>query len=159
MRVRNLATGFRTFLAGAAFLVLFAGVGAVVIFGAAWASAKLLPWFTVFTSLAFAVVVLVLLPLAIPRPTRGFSCIALFIASYVFGATLWMEGFLLTLSLWGVFGVFVGLFMGGVGVVPIAMLATMVNHQWTPLIELVVLAVMTLSSRIGASTLAASLEG
>ncbi len=69
-----------------------------------------------------------------------------------------MEGFLLTLSLWGVFGVFVGLFMGGIGVVPIAMFATSVKGQWMPLIELVVLAVMTFASRIGATTLAASLE-
>jgi hypothetical protein len=158
MKAKDLVSGLGTLFGGVALLVLFAGMSAVFLFGAAWASNTLLPWFTVFTGVAFAIVVLVLLPLAIPRTTRGFSSVALFIASYLFGATLWMEGFLLTLSLWGVFGVFVGLFMGGVGVVPVAMLATIIKGLWAPLIELVVLTIMTFASRIGATALAASLE-
>ena len=81
------------------------------------------------------------------------------IASYVFGATLWMEGLLLTLAIWGVGAVVIGLFMAGVGVVPIAMLATLLKGMWAPLIELVVLTVMTFASRIGAVSLAGSLEG
>jgi len=122
------------------------------------ASAKLLPWFSVLTWIAFALVVFILLPLAIPRATRRFSSVALFVASYVFGATLWMEGLLLTLAIWGGVAVFIGLFLAGVGVVPIAMLATLLKGMWAPLVELVLLTIMTFGTRIGAMSLATSLE-
>ena len=130
----------------------------VFIFGAAWASTSLLPWFSVLTWITIPLVVFILLPLAIPRTTRGFSSVALFIASYVFGVTLWMEGLLLTLAVWGPCAVFIGLFLLGIGVVPIAMLATLLNGMWGPLIELVVLTIMTFGSRAGALFLAQSLE-
>ena len=54
---------------------------------------------------------------------------------------------------------FIGLFLAGVGVVPIAMLATLIKGMWGPLIELVLLTIMTFASRIGAMSLAESLEG
>jgi hypothetical protein len=70
-----------------------------------------------------------------------------------------LEGLLLTLAIWGVGAVFIGLFLAGVGVVPIAMLATLLKGMWGPLIELVLLTIMTFGSRIGAMSLAESLEG
>ena len=142
-----------------ALLIVGITIAAVFIFGAAWASAKLLPWFSILTWIAFGLVVFIILPLGIPRATRGFSSVALFIASYVFGATLWMEGLLLTLFIWGLGAVFIGLFLAGVGVVPIAMLATLLKGMWSPLIELVLLTIMTFGSRVGAMSLAESLEG
>jgi hypothetical protein len=54
--------------------------------------------------------------------------------------------------------VFIGLFLAGVGMVPIAMLATLIKGMWGPLIELVLLTIMTFGSRIGAMSLAESLE-
>lgn len=142
-----------------AILLVGGAIASVFIFGSAWASSKLLPWFSVFTWIAFALVVFIFLPLAIPRATRGFSSVALFIASYVFGATLWMEGLLLTLFIWGLGAVFIGLFIAGIGVVPIAMLATLLKGMWGQLVELVLLTIMTFGSRIGAMSLAESLEG
>ncbi len=141
-----------------AFLLVGLAVAGVFIFGAAWASTKLLPWFSVLTWIGFGVVVFVLLPLAIPKATRGFSSVGLIVASYVFGATLWMEGLLFTLAIWGVGAVFIGLFLAGVGVVPIAMLATLLKGMWGPLVELVLLTIMTFGSRIGAMSLAESVE-
>jgi hypothetical protein len=85
--------------------------------------------------------------------------VALFFASYVFGATLWMEGLLLTLFIWGLGAVFIGLCVVGIGVVPIAMLATLLKGMWGPLIELVLLTIMTFGSRACAISLAESLEG
>jgi hypothetical protein len=130
----------------------------VLIYGGAWMSTKLLLWFSMLTWIAFALVIFVFLPLAIPRATRGFSSIALFVSSYVFGATLWMEGFMLTLLLWGVGALIIGLFIVGVGVVPIAMLATLFKGMWWRLVELVLLAIMTFATRAGAMSLAGSLE-
>ncbi len=159
MNAKEVLAGLGGLLIIGAMLLVGAAIGAVFIFGSAWASSKLLPWFSILTLFAFGFVVFIVLPLAIPRATRGFSSVALFISSYVFGATLWMEGLLLTLSLWGVGAVVIGLFIVGVGVVPIAMLATLLKGMWGPLIELVLLTIMTFASRIGAMSLAETLEG
>src|SRR5438046_9731864 len=55
------------------------------------------------------------------------------IVSYVFGATLWVWSLLLTYTLWGGFWLFIGLFMAGVGVVPLAMIATFFKGMWAEL--------------------------
>jgi hypothetical protein len=159
MNVKDTLAGLGGLLIMGAFLVVGLAIAGVFIFGAAWASTKLLPWFSVLTRVTFGIVVFILLPLAIPKATRGFSSVALFVASYVFGATLWMKGLLLTLAIWGVGAVFIGLFLAGVGVVPIAMLATLIKGMWGQLVELVLLAIMTFGCRIGAMALAESLEG
>ena len=159
MNVKEIMAGLGGFLIMGVFLLVGITISVVFFLGAAWASSKLLPWFSLLTWIAFALVVFVILPLAIPRATRGFSSLALFIASYIFGATLWMEGLLLTLSIWGLVAVFIGLAFAGVGVVPIAMLATLIKGMWGPLIELVLLTIMTFGSRAGAVSLAQRLEG
>lgn len=158
MSVKDVAAS----LGGLLLMLSFAAVGVVIatlfFYGAAWASAKLLPLFSLLTWIAFAIVVFILLPLAISRVTRGFSSVAMFIASYVFGVTLWMMGLLLTLSIWGFTAVIIGIVLGGVGVVPIAMLATLFHGYWLPLVELVLLTVATFGCRVGALLLAESLE-
>lgn len=117
MNAKEVLAGLGRSVIMGAILLVATTIAALLIFGSAWASSKLLPWFSALTLIAFGLVVFIILPLAIPRATRGFSSIALFILSHVFGATLWMEGLLFTLSLWGVGAVFVGIFMAGVGVV------------------------------------------
>jgi hypothetical protein len=155
---KEAAAGFGSFLLGGAVVVVAGIAVAAFIIGGVWVSATLLPWLTVLTEVSFALVVFVILPLAIPKSTRGVSSLALLIASYVFGATLWMEGLLITFFTWGGWAVFIGLFIFGVGVVPIAMLASLLKAMWGPLIELVLLAVLTFASRAGALSLAESLE-
>lgn len=115
--------------------------------GAEWLSQRLLPVFLLASLLAFAFLLFVLLPLAVCRRSRMFAAIAMLIVSYVFGATVWMEGLLLTMALWGTFAVIVGLFFAGIGVVPIAMLATIFKGMWSRLAELVVLTLLTFGTR------------
>ena len=69
-----------------------------------------------------------------------------------------MEGLLLTLSLWGLGAVFIGLFMAGIGVVPIAMLATLLKGMWAPLVQPALLTIMTFASGVGALSLSQSVE-
>ncbi len=69
-----------------------------------------------------------------------------------------MEGLLFTLSIWGIPAVIIGIMLGGVGVVPIAMLATMIEGMWWPFFEMFILIIMTYGTRIGAASLAQSLE-
>lgn len=158
MSVKDVAKG----LGGLLLTLSLMAVGIVVatwfIYGAGWVSTKVLPWFWILTWVTLAIVIFILLPLAIPRTTRGFSSVAMFIASYVFGATLWMMGLLFTLSIWGIKAVIIGVLLGGVGVVPIAILATLFHGYWLPLVELILLTVATFGCRIGALSLAESLE-
>ena len=139
--VANLLLGIFIFLAILAVPVLF-------IVGAEWLSVRLLPWFVRASLLAFAVLLLVLLPLAAFRRSRPFASMAMLIVSYVFGATVWMEGLLLTMALWGTFAVVFGLLLAGVGVVPMAMLAALFKGMWSSVAELVVLTVLTFATRI-----------
>jgi uncharacterized membrane protein len=99
-------------------------------------------WFAVF------LVLCVLLPLTVPKVTRPVTGWALFFASYLSGATLWLEGLLVTLANWGFSAVLIGLVLLGMGVVPVAMLGTLFKGMWASLIELIVLAIMTYGARL-----------
>lgn len=149
-------------IGGLALMLAIAAVGIAIvtgfILGGVWVSKHLLPWLTVISFVVFAIVIFVLLPLAIPRATRGFSSISMLIASYVFGATLWMFGLLLTYFTWGVVAVIIGLVFFGVGVVPVALLATLFKGMWGPFFTLILLAIATYGCRIGAMSLAESLD-
>jgi hypothetical protein len=157
MNVKKMLDGLGGFLIMVALLLMGIAICAVFMFGAAWASTKLLPWFSIMTWIAFGLVVFVILPLAILRATRGFSSVALFIASYIFGATRWMEGLLLTLFIWGLGAVFLGLFLAGIGVVPITMLATLLKGMLGSACRTGAAHDHDVRSRLGAISLAESL--
>lgn len=126
--------------------------------GGLWISERALPWASTVSGVVFCVVVFVLLPLAIPRATRLFSSTSIFVGSYVFGATAWMLALLLAYEIWGWTGVIIGLLLGGIGVVPVALLATLLNGIWAGFFLLLALVILTYASRIGAVALANSVE-
>ena len=72
-----------------------------------------------FSWIALAIAVLILLPLAIWRKTRPAAGVGLVIVSYVFGATTWFLGAAITFGSFGWFGLILGLFLLGLGVVPL----------------------------------------
>lgn len=130
---------------------IFIGLILLAVFfikGGLWLSEVLYPWLILISSIAFLICLLVLLPLAFFRKTRAFSGLGFFIASYTFGASLWVWAFLLTYMLWGGVALFIGLFLAGVGVVPIAMLATMFHGEWSVFGQLVLLLIVTFGSRM-----------
>ena len=137
-----------TALLGIGILIGIILLAAFFIRGGLWLSEILYPWLTLISGIAFFVCILILLPLALFRKTRGFSGLGLYIASYIFGASLWVWAFLLTYTLWGVTALFIGLFLAGVGIVPIAMLATLFKGEWSILGQLVLLVIFTFSSRM-----------
>ncbi len=100
-------------------------VAMLLLQGGVWLSAKLYPWLVGLTGFTFAVLVFVLLPNAVFSSVPKFAGSGMFIASYVFGATLW-----------------------GVGVVPLAMLATLFNGLWSTLGELVLGLILTIGVRV-----------
>lgn len=136
------------FLMGIVVLIAFMSLIVAFFTGAAWISDHLLSWFSNASLVAGIVLFLVLLPLSVVKRARPFSGSLILLISFIFGITLWMEGFLVTLSTWGIFAVIFGLFFAGIGVVPIAMLASLIHGEWTTLLELVILAVLTYGCRI-----------
>ena len=147
--------GFLIFIVIAVVLASLAGF---FIHGGARLAAKVYPWLSVafFISLTFTIIILI--PLSLFKGAKGIAGTGMFIASYVFGLNLWVWGFLLTYLIWGGWAVFIGLCVVGVGVVPIAMLAALVNGLWSTLIQLVVLVVMTFGTRLWGMRLAESTE-
>jgi uncharacterized protein YacL len=55
---------------------------------------------------------------------------------------------IVTYALWGGFGLFIGLMLGGVGVVPLAMLATLFKGMWSVFGELILMIVVTVGTRM-----------
>ena len=125
----------------ALFTVLF-------IYGGVQLSAKLYPILKVIFTVVFGIVLFVLIPLSIFRKTRGVSGIGILISSYIFGLTLWVWSFLLTYSLWGWLGLLIGLFVLGIGVMPIAILATLFKGMWSTFGQLISLVILTFGSRL-----------
>lgn len=123
-------------------------LAAFFIKGGLWLSDILFPWLTWISNIAFLICILILLPLAIFRKTRGFSGLSLYISSYIFGTTLWVSAFLLTYELWGATALFIGLFMGGIGIVPIAVLATLFHAEWLWFAQIIFLLILTFGSRM-----------
>ena len=125
----------------------FLALAVIFIKGAMWASEHLLaPLFSV-GSLAFALVLFLLLPLSMFKRLRGFTGICIFIASYLFGLTCWLLGFVITYALWGFGAILVGLLFLGGGVVPIGMIASIFNGEWQSLGMLLFLMGLTFGSR------------
>ncbi len=130
---------------------VFLGIIFLTIFfikGGVWLGAKVLPWLSIVMWFVFALDILIILPLGIFKKTKGASAIGLVVSSYIYGLTLWFWALLLTYIIWGAVAVFIGLFIAGVGVVPIAMLATAINGEWAITGQIVLLLVLTFGSRM-----------
>ena len=94
-----------------------------------------------------AIDIVVFLPMGIFKRTKGATALGLSISSYVFGLTLWFFGLLLTYIIWGMVGILIGLFFAGIGVVPLSILATALEGEWSILGQLVFLLFLTFGSR------------
>jgi hypothetical protein len=116
--------------------------------GAMWASDHLLGWLIV---IGFTVVVLdivILLPLSLVRRLRPHTAGLIYLSSYLFGLVTWLYAFIVTYALWGGFAVVIGLMFFGVGVVFMAILASLFKAMWEPFFTVLVFAVITYGSRL-----------
>ncbi len=136
--------GFATGIAGLLFLLL---IPILIIKGAVWTGEHVLPWLISIAWIVFAINLFILLPLGFFRKTGIFGGIGIYFSSFVFGLTLWFLGLLLTYFTWGFLGVFIGLALVGVGVVPVAMLAMLLDGEFYFLLVLILLTIVTFGSR------------
>lgn len=145
-------------LGGIVFMVLIVVLFATAINGTAWLSEKALPAINYVTIIGFAIVVMIALPASFFRPFRALCAWSFLLWSYLCGISLWMCCLLLTLNLWGVTAVIIGLLMAGVGVIPMAILATSFKFQWSFVLQLLLQLILCLAARIYGYRLLAKAE-
>lgn len=107
-------------------------------------------------AMALALCVLVGLPLALYRPTRRKAGGLFFVSSFVFGLTTWLLGATLTLGVYGVVVLIIGLLLFGVGVVPIGVFAAVVTlDSWSLGLSLIAMGALAFGARIAGAFLVA----
>jgi hypothetical protein len=111
-----------------------------------------------FAWLALAVTVLILLPLAAWPDTRAAGGAGLIFVSYIFGATTWFLGAAITFGSFGWIGLISGIFVFGIGVVPLGIIGAFSALSMNELgVYLCVMLVITLAARFaGAASVAAA---
>jgi hypothetical protein len=143
---------------GLAVLAALMFLAGVFIIGTALVADKILSFLVHAATIATAVCILLFLPMALFRVSRVVALWGFFAASYLFGLTIWMYGFLVTYYLWGAGGVFIGLMFAGIGVVPLGIIAAAFHEIWHYVGELIYGIVLTFGSRAFALYLAKKVE-
>ncbi len=100
------------------------------------------------TNILTAISVFILLPLTIFKKTRPFSTICLYISSYFFGLSAWFLGLIVTYLTLGGFWIFIGLIFGGVGVIPIGLIGSIIKGEWSLFWSILYITVLTFGIRI-----------
>lgn len=126
-----------------AFFVVIVVLAALFIHGGAWRGEKLYPWLVSISTITVLIFILFFLPLAIFRKTRAFAKFGMMISSLVFGICLWAYSLHITYNLLGMKAVYIGLIAFIVGVIPIAIIATIIKGIWLTLGKIVLLIILT----------------
>ena len=92
-----------------------------------------------------------------PRLKRYVS-IAIIIISFIFGVTAWFWGLAITYVNWGILAVIIGLFILGIGVVPMGLLICVINGAWSTFLLLLGTVVGIFVARILGFSLAGQYE-
>lgn len=90
---------------------------------------------------ALSLVILIGLPLALFRKIRKYSGVSFVVVSFMYGASLWLGGVMITLAT-NILLFIVGVLLLGVGVVPIAIVILFVNDRATEGIEWLIAVVL-----------------
>ena len=103
--------------------------------------------------IAFAVCLLVLLPMALFRSKRRLAGVGLTYASFIFGLNLWMYALVALWHYLGLMAVILGIVFTPVGASLIAGIAVAVHKDWWALFCIVSYIAMTLSAYMGGEKL------
>ncbi len=140
----------RSFGCGFLGIIIFIGLlllPVIIIMGTVWIAAIFFPFLIIITSILSFLSLFVFLPMTFFPKTKTKGALALIYSSFLFGITLWIYAALVAYLLWGILGLLVGLFILGVGVVPISFLAILISGEWLYLMGLIYLIFITFVSR------------
>lgn len=102
-----------------------------------------------FAQWAFLLALVVLLPMAIFKSTRALAGSLLLGVSYLFGLTTWLFGAGIAFASYGWLGLFIGLILFGVGVVPVGIAGSYFKLDQTEIaISLIAMSVITYGARM-----------
>lgn len=113
--------------------VVAVGVKALIGAAIAWLVSIMLPWLVALSNVFQILTIFVLLPIALFRKTRGISGRGLLVSAGVNGLTLLIVSGTILFQNWGETALAAGLFLGIVGVVPLAVLSLLTEGNWTVL--------------------------
>jgi hypothetical protein len=78
--------------------------------------------------------VLIVLPISVLllifRPSRDYGGLGIYFASFPVGLSLWVTCFVYALGV-SIFWTVAGVFLGGLGIVPIAAIMTLIRKDWS----------------------------
>lgn len=97
--------------------------------GSAYLAIHAVPTMVHITYPIFGLCLLVLLPLCFFRTTKTFGLTTLYFFTYFFGVLAWLIGFITTYYYLGLGWLIIGLFLAGIGVVPMGMFAAFTHHR------------------------------
>ena len=122
-------------------------LGMIFIVGATAVSFWVKEWLPYVFWINLLIAFFILGPLSLIPPARFTAANGFLIASIVFGVMIWVCGLGVTYEALGLGGVIIGLVFAGVGIVPVAMLAALLQGEWQALIGFVILLVLTFGLR------------
>jgi len=135
------------YVAGCLTMIALAALFGLLLKGVVLASSKALPFLSGMSVLVLAICIFFLIPLSIFRKTRPIAGNGLYFSSYLFGIMLWAYSCVVSYGIWGYAGLVVGLLFLGVGVLPVALLGTLLHGYWSILGELVFGIFLTFGAR------------
>lgn len=133
-------------------------LGFAFLSGAAAFGDVALPFLSKSVGLVLVLVLPILAIAAIVRRTRGLAAIGMLLCSYLFAFTLWLWALLFVLTTWGWGAVILGVLLGGVGVVPISMLACITHGEWGLLGQTLLSLLLIFGMRFGSAWLVVSVS-
>jgi len=119
----------------------------IFITGTAWIGSIIMPYLVTVNTIFTFISLFIFIPLLLFKTTRMWGGNALFFVSWIFGTTLWLFSFFATYELWGFLGLFIGLFFLGIGVIPVAFIASLFSGEWMMLAGITYMIILTFGTR------------
>lgn len=129
-------------------LIIIIIIPVLILFGIVWFLGKLFDWLIWGFWIAFLIEIFVFVPMLIFKKIRTVACSCIIFISYILGIILWGISALLTYDFWGMLGLFIGLAVFGVGVLPAALLGAIILKEWYALFWLLFVLFFALASRL-----------
>ncbi len=113
-------------------LIALSWIGGLVLLliGGARIFIALEPWLNLAAWIVILIGTPISLILLIPRKTRGYGGAGLYIVSLPIGLWIWVASLIYALSV-SFFWTVAGVILGGVGVVPVALIMMMIRGEWS----------------------------
>ena len=108
--------------------------------------------------LIFCTTLVLLLVGSISKSSRSFVGKATTVLSYPVAFTVWLWGFLLVFIAWGWLGVIIGLVLLGVGVVPLGLIALILDGVWSGVGQMVLAVALVMAMRYAGTWMAENTE-